>query len=76
MQVEVSDGRYQAQTNVQVIVKDMNDNAPVFSKRVYSVYNVVEEDNSISPSNRLPIVQVFIYILHATCLLAGHWFII
>lgn len=58
MVVEVSDGRYQATTNVQIALIDMNDNIPEFSKRVYTVTNVVEEDSTVSTSNRLPIVRV------------------
>lgn len=58
MMVEVSDGRYQARTNVQITLIDMNDNVPVFSQRVYNVVNVTEEDPSISTANRLPIVKV------------------
>ncbi|XP_067928117.1 neural-cadherin-like [Watersipora subatra] len=58
MLAEVSDGRYQATTSVLITLIDMNDNVPVFSKRIYTVKDVVEEDNSISPSKRLFIVQV------------------
>lgn len=58
MVVQVDDGAYDATTNVYIELLDMNDNIPEFSQRVYSVYDVVEEDTSISTNNRLPIVQV------------------
>ena len=60
MVVEVSDGRYSAQTNVYIELIDMNDNIPQFTQSVYSVSDVYEEDNSISSTNRLPIVKVCI----------------
>ena len=60
MVVEVSDGRYSAQTNVYIELIDMNDNIPQFTQSVYSVSDVYEEDNSISSTNRLPIVRVCI----------------
>lgn len=60
MVVEVSDGRYSAQTNVYIELIDMNDNIPQFTQSVYSVSSVYEEDDTISTSNRLPIVKVCI----------------
>ena len=47
MVVEVSDGRYSAQTNVDIELIDMNDNTPQFTQSVYSVSDVYEEDNFI-----------------------------
>ena len=64
MVVEVSDGRYSAQTNVYIELIDMNDNIPQFTQSVYSVSDVYEEDNSISSTNRLPIVKVCISSQH------------
>jgi len=58
MVVEVSDGRFQARTNVHIKLLDMNDNVPEFTQRVYTVTNVVEEDPDVSTTNRFPIVKV------------------
>lgn len=58
MEVKVSDGRYQASTNVHIRLTDMNDNVPRFDDDVYSVYGVVEEDDSISTTNKRFLVQV------------------
>lgn len=36
----------------------MNDNVPEFTKDIYAVYDVVEEDSSISTTNRKFLVRV------------------
>jgi len=57
--IQVSDGRYEAQTRVKITLIDMNDNVPVFYPSVYLVTEgVEEEDSSITSTNRLPLVQV------------------
>ncbi|XP_005089075.2 neural-cadherin [Aplysia californica] len=50
---------HENQTQVQINVIDENDNKPVFDQREYMVYETfIEEDNSISSSNRFYLTTV------------------
>ena len=50
---------HENQTTVKINVVDVNDNFPVFDRSDYTVDNVVvEEDKTISPSNKKFLVKV------------------
>ncbi|XP_071091775.1 neural-cadherin-like isoform X1 [Haliotis cracherodii] len=56
--LEVSDGIYSNTTRVNIHVSDANDNSPVFVTDPYVILDVVEEDTSITASNKRFLVQV------------------
>ncbi|XP_041375475.1 neural-cadherin-like [Gigantopelta aegis] len=56
--MEVYDGIYTSSTTVNIKVRDVNDNPPMFTENTYIVDDVVEEDPNISPSNKRYLLTV------------------
>ncbi|XP_071179939.1 neural-cadherin-like isoform X3 [Mytilus edulis] len=54
--IRVNDGKYTAETLVEITINDVNDNPPVFDKPSYVIRNVTEE-MVYSPQNPLMLLQ-------------------
>ncbi|XP_029635711.1 putative neural-cadherin 2 [Octopus sinensis] len=49
----VSDGIFEANTTIQVIIEDVNDNNPEFTEKVYEVKGIVEENKTTTSTNKM-----------------------
>lgn len=55
----VSDHINEVSVPIEAVITDMNDNKPVFNQSVYTVTNVTEEDDTITPENKRFLIQVW-----------------